>query len=82
MKKNKCIRCDKTERFGCVFESIKYNDSEFHLCVECAQLLYKAADAKKASDTDKANTFYSEFKQGIKNTADKPVLIDWFAKFV
>ena len=77
---NKCIRCDKTERFGSVFESIEHNGTEFHLCAECAQLLYKAADAKKAVDTDKSATIYAEFKQGIMNEADKPALTDWLEK--
>jgi len=80
MKKNKCVRCDKAERFGRVFESIEHDGTEFHLCVECAQLLYKAADAKKAVDIGKASTIYAEFKQGIMNEADKPELTNWLDK--
>ena len=77
MKKNKCIRCEKTERLGRVFESVEYNGNEFHLCIECAQLLYKAADAQRENNAAKAVELREEFKDGITNDKGKDTLLSW-----
>ena len=75
--KNKCIRCTKKEHFGRVFESVEHDGNEFHLCVECAQIIYKAADAKKKSDMQKATALYDDFKKGITSGTESVILLRW-----
>ena len=75
--KNKCTRCAKAERFGRVFECIEHGGKAFHLCVECAQILYKAADAKKDADTEKAAALYNEFVKDITSDAGRGILLPW-----
>ena len=75
--KNKCARCAKAERFGRVFEYIEHDSKAFRLCVECAQILYKAADAKKDADTEKAAVLYDEFVKGIASDAGRGILLPW-----
>ena len=77
MKRNNCARCGKVERFGRVFECISHNDAEFFLCVECAQILYKAEDARKEGKDETENELRDSFTSGIKNSTSKSILLDW-----
>jgi len=77
MKKNKCIRCDKIERFWRVFERVDYDGTAFHFCVECAQILYRADYERKVTNIDQANALYDEFKEGITNQGNKVTLLNW-----
>jgi len=80
MKKNKCIRCDKAERFGRVFECVEHDNKAFHLCVECAQLLYKTADARKEGNIEKASALRENFITGIRGETAKSDLLDWLSE--
>ena len=77
MKRNKCARCGKAERFGRVFESISHNDIEFFLCVECAQILYKAEDARKEGKNEVENELRGSFEKGIIDSPFKSILSEW-----
>jgi len=78
MKRNKCARCGKIEVFGRVFECIEYNNEEFYLCIDCAQILYKAEDARKDNNIELQNELTNKFKTGIKESTLKSVLSNWF----
>jgi len=77
MKKNECARCGKKERLGRVFESIYYNTTEFFLCVDCAQILYKAEDARKEGKSEIDYRLRASFEEGIKDGSLKPILSEW-----
>lgn len=77
MKMNKCARCGKTEWFWRVFECVHHKDAELHLCVECAQILYKADDARKDCKPELERELLDNFKKGIKDGPLKPVLSEW-----
>jgi len=77
MKRNKCARCGKAERFWRVFESIHHKDVEFFLCVECAQILYKAGDARKDGKPEMERKLRDDFEKGIVDGPLKPILADW-----
>ena len=77
MKRNSCARCGKKEVFGRVFESITYENDDFFLCVDCAQILYKAEDARKENRLEDKNELISQFRGGIKESAIKSLLINW-----
>ena len=80
MKKNKCARCGKKEFFFRVFEKISHNDAEFSLCVACAQILYKAEDARKDGKTEIEAELRGKFEKGVKNSPTKATLLDWLTK--
>jgi len=77
MKRNRCARCGKTEVFGRVFECIEYSVEEFYLCVDCAQILYKAEDARKEGNIDGQNELIKIFRSGVKESTQKPLLLNW-----
>ncbi|MDR1588952.1 MAG: hypothetical protein LBS51_02030 [Oscillospiraceae bacterium] len=77
MKKNECARCGKSERFGRVFESVSHKDTKFFLCVDCAQILYKAEDARKEGDHEIETQLRDSFQKGIRDGALKSILSDW-----
>jgi hypothetical protein len=77
MKKNECARCGKTERFGRVFESVSYKDTDFFLCVDCAQILYKVEDARKDGKQEIVTELRENFQKGIKDSSLKPTLLNW-----
>ena len=79
MKKNRCARCGKTERFSRVFERITHKDTEFFLCVECAQILYKIDNAQKEGNYEIENALRDSFYKGIRDDAQKLELLNWLS---
>jgi len=78
MKKTKiCARCGIKEKRGKVFEAV----STFHLCVDCAQIAYKAKDAIFAGEPDRANEQIEEFIKGIKDCSDKESVLTWVEEY-
>ena len=78
MKKTKiCARCGINEKRGKVFEAV----STFHLCVDCAQIAYKAKDAVFAGEPDNANEQLDEFIKGIKDSSTKESVLSWVEEY-
>lgn len=78
MKKAKiCARCGIKEKHGKVFEAV----STFHLCVDCAQIAYKAKDAIFTGEPDKAIEQLEEFIKGIDESSDKESVLTWVEEY-
>ena len=60
-KKSCCARCGKREGLGRNHERISFEDGPFHLCVECAQLIYRAKDAVSERNLPLAQEYIREF---------------------
>lgn len=55
--------------------------STFHLCIDCAQIAYKARDIAFAGDPDKANEQLEEFIKGVKASASKESVLIWVEEY-
>lgn len=77
MKTKICARCGIKEKRGKVFEAV----SNFNLCVDCAQIAYKAKDAVFAGEPDKANEQLEEFIKGIKDSSVKESVLIWVEEY-
>jgi len=76
-KANRCGRCGLAEKRGRVFERV----SDFRLCVDCAQIAYKAKDAVSAGDTAVADAMFSDFKKGVIESPAKQSVVAWIEEF-
>ncbi|MDF2872277.1 MAG: hypothetical protein K0R05_3852 [Anaerocolumna sp.] len=72
-----CARCGVKEKRGKVLEAV----SNFHLCIDCAQIAYKARDAALAGDPDKANEQIEEFIKGVKDSSAKEPVLIWVDEY-
>jgi hypothetical protein len=78
MKKTKiCARCGIKEKRGKVFEAV----STFHLCIDCAQIAYKAKDAVFAGEPERATEQLEEFIEGIKDSSVKESVLIWAEEY-
>lgn len=72
-----CGRCGIVEKRGRVFENV----STFQLCVDCAQIVYKAKDALSDGDVVTANAMFKGFKNGVIESPSKHTVVVWAEEF-
>jgi hypothetical protein len=80
-KRNNCARCGKRESFGKSHESIEFNDGQFLLCIDCAQIMYKSKDAAADNDITTTEKLLNGFKDGIVESADKQTVLAWIEEY-
>jgi hypothetical protein len=73
-----CGRCGLSEKRGRVFENV----SNFHLCIDCAQIAYKAKDSINNGDIAGVTAILSDFKKGVIESSIKLPVLTWIEGYI